>query len=158
MKKIIKIVHTLLLAFVFSFLLFLYIQHGPMAVVNISMSSILIVLILFLLSFVEITLSARRTYQVSGAPGALFMKMARYVYSQKTIEEVFEPTQRDFLDEYADAISDYILAESVATQSTASWWVIKVCSKYYFGFFSAVVRQNFITVFVRRVYQLIVGR
>ena len=86
------------------------------------------------------------------------MRLVGFVYSSKTIADVFEPTQRDFLDEYADAISDYILAENVATLSSASWWVFRVRCKYYFAFLRAIVTQNFITIFVRKVYQLIVGR
>ncbi len=158
MKRYIKIINTFLLAFVFGFLLFLYIKHGPQAVVNISMPSIIVSLILFILSFAEIKLSARSTYQVNGSPGPLFMRLMRFFYSEKTIEEVFEPTQRDFLDEYADAISDYILADTTATLGSASWWVFRVRCKYYSAFLRAIVTQNFITMFVRKMYQLIVGR
>ena len=160
MKRLIKIGNTLLLAFVFSFLLFLYIQQGPQAVVNISMPSLFVALILFVFSFAEVTYSARsrRPYRGHGDPGAMFMKLARYLYSEKTVEEIFEPTQRDFLDEYADAKSEYILAEDVGSISSSSWWIFRVRCKYYFAFLRAVVRQNFVTMFVRRVYFLLVQR
>ncbi len=158
MKKIIKITNTLLLAFVFSFLLYLYIKQGPQAVVNISMPSIFVSLVLFVFSFAEIRFSPRRTYQVENAPGAMFMKLVRHVYSAKTIEEVFEPTQRDFLDEYADAISDYLLAEDMSAQSSAGWWVFKVRCKYYFAFLRAVAKQNVLTLVMRRMYELMVSK
>lgn len=158
MKKILRISNTLLLAFVFSFLLYLYIRQGPQAVLSISMPSILVSLILLVLSFIEITRSARRAYSVKDAPGALLMKMLRYVYSEKTIEQVFEPTQRDFLDEYADAISDYALAETVVTQSTSGLRVFSIYCRYYAAFFRTVLQQNVVSNMVRHVFQLVAGR
>lgn len=155
MKRLIKIVNTLLLAFVFIFLLVLYIQKGPLAVVNISLPSIVVSLVLFVLSFVEIASAAKKLYRIRGAPGGLFMKLVGRFYSRKTIEEVFEPTQRDFLDEYADAISDYLLAERLGDQLSAAGWVFKIYCKYYFAFFRAVLRQNFVTIFFRRMYQVL---
>ena len=158
MKKIIKIVNTLLLAVVFGILLFLYFKQGPLAVVNVSTPSIVISLIIFVLNFVEITLPARRNYKVSNAPGALLIKLVRHVYSEKTVEEVFEPTQRDFLDEYADAISDYMLAEDFRTLVRKSWWVFTVRCRYYFAFSRAVIKQNLVAFYFRKVYQLAAGK
>ena len=84
--------------------------------------------------------------------------MARFFYGEKTIVEVFEPTQRDFLDEYADAISDYMLAEHWTSRRDASFWVFRVRCKYYFAFFRAVLKQNFIAVFFQRVFLLLAGK
>lgn len=157
MKKILKIANTLLLAFVFSFLLYLYVRQGPQAVLSISMPSILVSLILLVLSFVEITRSARRAYSVKNAPGALLMRMLRHVYSEKTIEEVFEPTQRDFLDEYADAISDFALADTVIAQSVSGTRVFTIYCRYYIAFLRTILQQNVVSNMVRHVFQLIVG-
>ncbi len=157
MKKILKIANTLLLAFVFSFLLYLYFWQGPQAVVNVSMPSILISLVLLVFSFIEITRSARRAYSVKNAPGALLMRMLRHVYSEKTIEEVFEPTQRDFLDEYADAISDFALAETVVTQSVSGARVFSIYCRYYIAFLRTILQQNVVSNMVRHVFQIIVG-
>ena len=74
MKKIIKMINTGLLAVVFGALLFLYFIHGPMAVVEISVPSLAVAMLLFLLSCVEITLPAQRSYKVSNAPGTLLMR------------------------------------------------------------------------------------
>ncbi len=158
MNRFIKFINLLLLAFVFGSLLYLYFKHGPQAVVDISMPSILVSFILLVFSFVEITRSARRTYEVNAAPGAVFMKMVRFFYSEKTIVEVFEPTQRDFLDEYADAISDYVLADHWTIRSSAGMWVFRVRCKYYFAFFRAVLKQNHIAVFFQRVLLLLAGK
>ena len=158
MKKVIKIVNTLLLALVFGILLYLYFKEGPMAVVNVSTPSIAISLIIFVLNFVEITMPAKRHYKVSNAPGAILLKLVRRVYSQKTVEEVFEPTQRDFLDEYADAISDYMLAEDIGTLARKGWWVFTVRCRYYFAFCRAVLKQNFVAFYFRKVYQLAAGK
>ena len=38
-------------------------------------------------------------------PGTKLMKMARFCYSAKTIEEVFEPTYADFYEEYFAALA-----------------------------------------------------
>ena len=74
MNRLIKFINILLLAFVFGTLLYLYLTKGPQAVVEISMPSILLSFIVLVFSFVEITRSARRTYEVNVAPGAVFMK------------------------------------------------------------------------------------
>lgn len=158
MEKQLKIINTLLLALVFSSLLFLYIKRGPEAVITVSAPSIGITFLLLLFSFAEFTLAARRRYQVSSAPGAMFMKMARFLYSPQTIEDIFEPTQRDFLDEYSDAVSDYLLADNLKAFGKAGVWVVQVRCKYFFAFLRTVIRQNFVTVFMRKVMQFIVGK
>ena len=86
------------------------------------------------------------------------IKLVRHVYSEKTVEEVFEPTQRDFLDEYADAISDYMLAEDFRTLVRKSWWVFTVRCRYYFAFSRAVIKQNLVAFYFRKVYQLAAGK
>ena len=146
-----------MLAFVFTFLLVLYLKEGPLAVVNISMPSIIVSLVLFVLSFVEIASAAKKLYKIRGAPGGLFMKLIGRFYSKKTMEEVFEPTQRDFVDEFVDAISDYLLSEELFAQLRAVGRVFQIYCKYYFAFFHAVLRQNFVTVFFRRMYQVLAG-
>ena len=156
-KQSLRILNVILLAIAFFFLLFTFIIEGPHAVLEISLPTLVFAMILFFLSFVEITISERRKYLVHGVPGATVMKTLRMVYSRETLEDVFEPVHRDFLDEYADAISDYLLADDVDQQRRAGFEVMGICCRYYFAFFRAILNQNFFMTSIRSFYRFILG-
>lgn len=157
-KKSLRILNVILLAIAFLYLLITFVTQGPHAVLEVSFPTLAFSMTLFFLSFVEFTISAGPTYLVHRAPGARVMKLLRLVYSQGTMEEVFEPVHRDFMDEYAEALGDLILTDNVVVQQRARLAVTGVCCRYYMAFLRAVATQNVFATVLRRMFSFIVGK
>ncbi len=60
---------------------------------------------IFSLVFAWLFLKQRRGSQIGGPPGTKSMRLARFCYSAKTIERVFDPIYADFCEEYFAALA-----------------------------------------------------
>jgi hypothetical protein len=80
--------------------------------------------------------------RVQAPPGRKLQAFAEFFFSRKTNSEVFEPTLRDLLDEYCEAL-----------QEKRPWKARWVCVRGYWSFWSAALAQLPISV-VKKVYQI----